>query len=161
MKPAARPGGASRTWQRGVAAVELAVILSATIVLMPAVVLFAKVFYQYSVMKEATRDAAAYMASLPRASVKDNAERARAMTVARQMVFEAAANSSMLGSNVVQEAVVECDDHTCAGLVPDNFDVKVTFTLNADVFTSLIGEWIDHEERLWEITARSTIPYSK
>lgn len=161
MKPAAPSSGAFRRAQRGVAAVELAVILSATIVLMPAVVLFAKVFHQYSVMKEATRDAAAYMASLPQAAVKDAAERARAMLVARQIVQDAAANSNMLGGTVVQEAVVECDNHTCAGTVPASFDVKVTITLDADAFTALTGDWVHHEERFWEVTARSTIPYSQ
>ena len=61
MMPASRPHSHRRAMraQLGVAAVELAIVLSVTMVLLPAVALFGRVFYQYSVMKSATRDAAA------------------------------------------------------------------------------------------------------
>ncbi|MES2316964.1 MAG: TadE family protein [Pseudomonadota bacterium] len=147
--------------QRGAAAVELALILSATIVLMPAVALFAKVFFQYSVVKEATRDAAAYMGSLPPASIKDEAERNRAVAIAQRMVSDAAVGAGMQGSTVVQQASVECDNHPCAGSVPDGFDVTVTFVIDDAAFNGLTGAWTSHEAKTWEVTARSTVPVSR
>lgn len=161
MKPAASRRGAFKRLQRGTAAVELAVILMATIVLMPAVALFAKVFYQYSVMKEATRDAATYLGSLPPAAMKDDAERARAVMVAQRMVEEAALGAGMTGSTAVEPAYVECDNHSCAGLVPQVLGVTVTFTINDEVFNALTGRWTDHENKTWEITARSSAPFTK
>lgn len=161
MKPAAPFGGASDRRQRGVAAVELAIILSATIILMPTVALFARVFFEYSVMKEATRDAAAYMASLPPVAIMDHTERARAIGIAEQLVQDAAAGAGMLNGSTVQVADVECDGHTCGGLVPANFNVEVTFAITADSFTNITGQWTDENQRIWEITANSTIPYAK
>jgi Flp pilus assembly protein TadG len=161
MKPATPSRGAIRSAARGAAAVELALILSATIVLMPAVALFAKVFFQYSVMKEATRDAAAYLASLPPAAVKDDAERSRAIVIAQRMVHDAAAGASMSGNTSVEPAYVECDNHSCAGQVPDVFGVTVTFTIDDAAFNALTGNWTDHEDSTWEVTARSTVPFTK
>ncbi|HEU4775803.1 MAG TPA: TadE family protein [Telluria sp.] len=161
MKPAAPSSGAFRKLARGAAAVELAVLLSATIVLMPAVALFAKVFFQYSVMKEATRDAAAYLASLPPAAVKDDTERARAIVIAQRMVQDAAAGASMSGTTTVEPAYVECDNHSCAGQVPDLFGVTVTFTIDDAIFNGLTGRWTDYENSTWEVTARSTVPFTK
>jgi Flp pilus assembly protein TadG len=161
MKAAASLSGAARRFQRGAAAVELALILSATIVLMPAVALFARVFFEYSIMKEATRDAAAYLAGLPAASVKDDSERARAIGVAQRMVAEAAAGAGMDGSTTVEAAYVECDNHSCAGLVPEVFGVTVTFTIDDVVFNALTGRWTDFETNTWEVTARSTVPFTK
>ncbi|SHH40797.1 TadE/TadG family type IV pilus assembly protein [Massilia sp. CF038] len=161
MKPAASPRGAIRRLARGAAAIELAVILSATIVLLPAVALFAKVFFQYSVMKEATRDAASYLASLPPAAIKDDGERARAIVLAQRMVQEAAMGASMSGSTRVEQAYVECDNHSCAGMVPQLFGVTVTFTIDDAMFNALTGRWTDPEEGTWEVTARSTVPFTK
>lgn len=161
MKPAAPLSGVRKQLARGTAAVELALILSATVVLMPAVALFAKVFFQYSVMKEATRDAAAYLASLPPAAVKDDAERARAIVIAQRMVHDAAAGASMSGTTSVEPAYVECDNHSCAGQVPDVFGVTVTFTIDDAGFNALTGRWTDYEDSTWEVTARSTVPFTK
>lgn len=161
MKPAAPLRGAGKRLARGTAAIELAVILSATLVLMPAVALFAKVFFQYSVMKEATRDAAAYLASLPPAAVKDDAERARAIVIAQRMVRDAADGASMSGVTTVEPAYVECDNHGCAGQVPDVFGVTVTFTIDDAIFSAFTGAWTSEEDKTWEVTARSTVPFTK
>ncbi len=161
MKPAAPESGARVRRQRGVAAVELAICISATILLMPAVLLFARVFIEYSVMKEATRDAAAYMASLPPVALMDNNERARATGIAERLVNDAADGVGMLSGSTVQVADIECDGHTCGGLVPENLTVEVTFAIKFDFFTNLTGGWTDTNQRIWEVTANSTIPYSK
>lgn len=159
MKPGAPLRATGR--RRGAAAVELAVLISATIVLMPAVALFAKVFFQYSVMKEATRDAAAYLASLPPAAVKDDGERARAVLLAQRMVRDAADGAGMTGSTTVEPAYVECDNHSCAGQVPELFGVTVTFTIDDVLFNGMTGRWTDGEDKTWEVTARSTVPFTK
>jgi Flp pilus assembly protein TadG len=159
MKPAASFSQARL--QLGAAAVELAMVLSATIVLMPAVALFARVFYQYCVAKEATRDAAAYMASLPPAAFKDSAETARAIDVAKRIVSDAAQNAGMDGTTTVAPAYVECDQHVCFKLVPALVSVTVTFSINDEAFNALTGAWTDHESKIWQVSAKSSMPFSR
>lgn len=161
MKPAAPWSGAAGRAQRGAAAVELAMIISATIVLMPAVALFAKVFFQYSVIKEATRDAATYLATLPAASVKDDAERARAFAIAGRIVSDAALGAGLTGSTTLIPAYIECDQHPCAGLIPDLFAVNAALVINDELFNALTGQWTDHETSDWQVNAQSTMPFSK
>ncbi len=151
----------SRGRQRGAAAVELALILSATIVLMPAVALFARVFFQYSVMKEATRDAAAYMATIPRAAMHDETERARTIAIAQRIVSDAAEAAGMTGSTQVAQAYVECDNAVCFGAVPEILGVTVTFRIDDEVFAGLTGRWTDADHSFWQISARSTVPYTR
>lgn len=161
MSAAATGRAAARRAQRGFAAAELAVILTATILLMPTVALFAKVFYQYSVMKGASGDAAAYMASLPPASIKDPTERARAVGVAQQIVREAASAAGMDTGTTVFEARVSCDGHGCGNLVPQVITVDVTFNIDGNDFINATGEWTDSEQHFWQITAYSTLPFSR
>jgi hypothetical protein len=156
MKPAML-----RRLQGGAAAIELAMIIGATLVLMPAVALFAKVFFQYSVIKEATRDAATYLATLPPAAVKDDAERARALALATRIVSDAAAGAGLAGSTSVEPAYVECDGHACAGLLPEVFIVKVTLTIDDVLFAALTGPWTDHDTNVWQVSAESTVPYTQ
>lgn len=161
MKPAASPRGAFYKLQAGSAAVELAAIISATIVLMPAVVLFAKVFFQYSVIKEATRDAALYMATMPVAAIRDTTERDRAIAIAQRMVEEAAIGAGLNGTTTVTEATVECDGYSCMGPLPDVFIVKTSLLINDELFAGLTGDWTDFVDKTWWVGAQSTIPFSK
>lgn len=161
MKPAAPVSGVSRRLQRGTAAVELAALLSATIVLIPAVALFARVFYQYSVMKEATRDAASYMASLSPAALIDSAERARAIQIAIGIVDIAAAGAGMDGTTAVGLPLVLCDHALCDNETPETIDVVVTFTIDDSGFSALTGQWTDDLSKKWKVIANSTVPLTK
>lgn len=147
--------------ERGAAAVELAAILSATMVLMPAVALFARVFFQYSVVKEATRDAAVYMATVPRAALHDETERTRTIAIAQRMVSDAALAAGMTGTTQVAPAYVECDNATCFGAVPEILGVTVTFRIDDQLFGALTGRWTDRDHSFWQVSARSTVPYTR
>jgi hypothetical protein len=160
MKTAASPRGAYYKLQAGTAAVELSIIISATMVLLPAVALFAKVFFQYNVIKEATRVAATYMASMPVAAIKDETERDRAIAIAERMVEEAAIGAGLSGSTSVTTAKVECDGYECMGPVPDVFIVKTSLLINDELFAGLTGSWTD-EDSTWLVGAQTTVPFSK
>lgn len=144
--------------QRGTAAIELAAIVSFTMVMMPAVALFAMMFFQYSVLKQATRDAALYMASLPRAALIDEAERARNMTVARQMVLTAAQQSGLNGLTRVYDVEVLCGGATCGPVVPASIEVVTSFTIEDRKFSFFTGPWTDKSTRMWSAGVKSTIP---
>lgn len=147
--------------QRGTVAVELAVILSATIVLLPAVALFAMVFFQYSVMKDATRDAALYLASMPPAALIDPVERNRAIGVAQRMVEEAALAAGMTGLTRVQPASVTCNGSPCDDVLPTSVEVLSSFTIEDLSFSYYTGSWTDDGQHKWRVMSRSTMPLSR
>lgn len=161
MKPASPLRGPGKRRQHGSAAIELAVIFLFTFVLVPAVALFAKVFFQYSVLKGATQDAASYMGSLPPAAIRDTLERERAVGVAQRMVREAAASAGLNGTSTVEAALVLCNGFGCTGPVPPVFMVKVTLTIDDFSFNALTGAWTDHTTKTWVVNAESTMPFSK
>jgi len=163
MMPAAHPRSHRRAMraQLGVAAVELAIVLGFTMVLLPAVALFGRVFYQYSIMKGATRDAAAYVASVSPTALRDETERARVFAVAQRIVTDAALHSGMMEATAVGAALVTCGGRACQTTAPEHLDVSVTFTLDSDIFTYYTGIWLDENTRGWEVIATSTIPFSK
>lgn len=150
-----------RARQHGSAAVELAILLVATMVLLPALALFAMVFFQYSTMKDATRDAAMYMASLPRTALINGDERQRAMVLARRIVSDAADASGMNGMTEVEEATVLCDGVTCDDIYPRSIDVNVSFTIKDVLFSHWTRHWTDDETHLWQVRVRSTIPVAR
>lgn len=146
--------------QAGAAAVELAIVLSVSIVLLPAVALFAKLFFQYSVIKEATRDAAAYLGTEAEGSIRDPGEMARAQDVARQIVIDAAAGSgltSATSNNELSPVVVTCDDNACLGPPPDRYDVRVSFGIEDGLFAGLTGSWTDGDHK-WRVSVKSSMP---
>ena len=151
----------SRKLQLGTAAVELAVILSATMVLMPALVLFAKAFYQYSAMKVATDHAASYMASLAPTAYLDADQRAIALAKVVEMVNQSAVAAGLSGQTEVYDAIVLCDDFQCGATVPKNIQVLVSFNIKDTLFSGLTGGWTDAYQRTWTIGATSTVAYAR
>lgn len=148
-----------RRCQRGIVAIELAVILSGTLFMLPALVLFGRVFYQYSVMKSACRDAALYMASLPPAAVHDNAERNRSVGVAMQLVANAATGAGITRSAVyISPATVQCDTGSCGPGIPGSFRVTTSFTFD-DLRLGLVGRWTNNR-RQWIVQVNSSAAYA-
>ena len=149
------------TKQNGTSAIELAILLSATMILMPAVALLAMVFFQYSVLKEATRDAAMYMATIPHAAMRDEAERGRAVAVAQRIVNDAAVEAGMTGLTTVEPALVLCENRQCTKVYPKSVDVTGVFTIEDTYFSHWTDVLTDGESRMFQVTARSTIPLTR
>ena len=147
--------------QRGTAAVELAALLLYTMVLLPALALFAMVFFQYSTMKDATRDAAMYMANLPRTALVNASERQRAIVVAKRMVRDAAEASGMVGLTEVEEADVMCDGVPCDDVYPRAIDVHASFTIEDFLFSHWTRHWTDDDTHVWRVRVRSSIPVAR
>ncbi len=156
MKRLPAPGVASRPAQRGVAAIELAGIMIFCFLMLPAVLLFARVFLYYSVFKSATDSAASYMASLPRAAIKDSAERARHEAIARRIITEAGAAAGLSSTILVEETSIFCGDSGCADA--KQFGVLVTFRLSDPYLNHYTNEWTTDAGRTWKVTATSVVP---
>ena len=83
-----RRAGAIRS-QRGIAAVELAVLLPAIMIFMVALPLFfGRVLWHYTVIHKAAHDATRYLATVPLADMKNPARAAAAIKVAQYIAAQ-------------------------------------------------------------------------
>lgn len=73
------------SWQRGVAAVELAIILPILVVLLALPFYFGRLFWHYTVAEKAAHDAALYLSSIPVTEMKSQARIASIIDVAKQI----------------------------------------------------------------------------
>jgi Flp pilus assembly protein TadG len=155
-----RAGAACR--QRGAAAVELAVILSATMLLMlPALAFCVLLFYQYNVVKTASDDAAAYLASIPRAAFMTNAQRQAAKALAAQMVADAVTGAGITANTTVNPALVWCSGLTssCSAVVPAFIGVEVYVELDVMGFSALYTLLADRPTNMMSYTVKAASPY--
>ena len=109
----------ARRRERGVAAVEFALILILTFFLLPAVFLFARVFYHYNVIKQATQDAANALAASPRIELMTFAGMAAAEARSKQMVINAITASGIYPPDTLM-------------WLPDEIGPAWTFTATSD-----------------------------
>lgn len=146
--------------QRGIAAVELALIMIFTGFLLPVIFLFARVFYHYNVIKQATQDAANYMASVPRIEMYTSGGMTLVQARSRQMVINGIAEA---GITPPEDLIitVRCNNNSTCSWATDVQDVQVdaTFIL-ADDFWQDTGRWLSGGRgSAWEFSATSTAIY--
>ena len=144
--------------QRGTVSVELAFILLFTFLILPVSFLFVRVFLQYAVIKEGTRDAAMYMATLPPAALINDAERARHVGVAENMVREAIQSAGLATLTDLEGGHVTCDTYACGSTLPQNLVVDFTISLDGTLFSGFTADFTDTSTLTWQISARSVAP---
>jgi Flp pilus assembly protein TadG len=155
-----RAGAACR--QRGAAAVELAVILSVTLLLMlPALAFCVLLFYQFSVVRTASADAAAYVASIPRAAFMTNTQRQNARALASQMVANAVAGAGITQNTTVNPAFVWCPGGTitCSNAVPAFVGVESYVEVDVMGFNLLYTILPDSQINKMTYTSKAVAPY--
>lgn len=150
----------TRWRQRGVAAVELALIMLFTFFVLPVVFLFGRVFYHYNVLKQATEDAATYMASVPRLELRTSQGMANAKARAVQMVVDAVAAS---GITPPEDLVVDvrCNNGGLCGPTMTITDIEVLamFAL-FDGFWQYTSPWLtDEYGTSWTFNASSVATF--
>lgn len=75
----------TRRFQRGIAAVELAIILPVMLTLLTVPLYFGRVFWHYTVAQKAAHDATRYMSDLPLTEFSSTARIGFALAVAREI----------------------------------------------------------------------------
>lgn len=148
-----------RQRQGGTAGVELALILLATSFILPVVFLFARVFYHYNVIKQATQDAAQAMASTPRVELITSSGMTAAKARSIRLVITAISSA---GITPPEDLVVEiyCNGGACVAATPV-VEVRVfaSFTL-FDGFWQDTRPWLsDSYGASWTFSAASDAPY--
>ena len=108
-----RPRLSAGRLQRGVAAVELALILAFGLFLVPSVMVLGRIFWTYTALQKATHDAARYMASVSVIDITTGNNALAAADVARQMVVQAAAAAHISPALPAGLVSVSCDYTAC------------------------------------------------
>lgn len=145
--------------QRGVAAVEFALILLGTAFLLPVVLLFARVFYHYNVLKQATQDAANAMAATPRIELVTSAGMNAAKARSIQMVTRAIAAAGIAPSS---ELVVDvlCNGSPCVpGVAIVEIRAFAAFVLYDGFYRSTFRWLPDAYGPSWTFSATSDARY--
>lgn len=149
----------ARGRQGGVAAVEFALILIFTFFLLPAVFLFARVFYHYNVIKQATQDAANAMAATPRIELMTFAGMSAAKARSEQMVINAIVASGIYPPDTMTILVL-CNGGACGPSASITaIHVYASFTL-FDAFWRDTIQWLPDEiGPAWTFAATSDASY--
>lgn len=101
--------------QRGIAAIELAIVAGVCCLLLPYMLVFGRVFWQYSVLQKAVHDAARYMASVPGRELGTEDGFTAARTRARAMVRAAAIAGRIDAPPPLETISVDCYQACMAG----------------------------------------------
>lgn len=115
--------------QRGVAAIEMAIILPLLVILLTFPIFFCRAFLYYSVAQKAAHNAAMYLATVPKLEMQDNNKSAAASDMATEIVEATIAELSpgALGGIGVS---IQCDNGPCGvGAVPNGLitvDLRIT-----------------------------------
>ncbi|NHZ34849.1 TadE/TadG family type IV pilus assembly protein [Massilia rubra] len=148
---------------RGLAHIELALILMTMAVLLPLVFSFGRVFYVYSVVKQANSDAAASLATVPMSewSISEDESspmKARARQIARQALLEAsiAPAINLVGTHISCMRPGLLGSRECGG---PNRPSSITVALGVRVPVTGVMNMFNIGESI-EISTTVTVPYT-
>jgi hypothetical protein len=127
--------------QRGIAAVELALILPLIVLLLAVPLYFGRVFWHYTAAQKAAQDAARYLSMVPSTELADSTRVRYALKVAQDI---AEAETAELNPGPDRPYIsVTCDDWACDGFsAPTTVGVSVHLKMVDAYFpvaTSLFG----------------------
>jgi Flp pilus assembly protein TadG len=137
---------------RGVAAVELAIIMMLFMFILPATFLFGRVFWQYNVLKNATDNAARFLARSPVADLATN--KAVADNLVRSTIHDAGMDTS---AGLVVE-VLCVGSPGCMGGTPTGITINALVNIDDPAFIDgFTGLWLPNGT--WPVVATSTTGY--
>jgi Flp pilus assembly protein TadG len=124
--------------QRGIAAIELGILMLILVPLLFGITEFGRAIYQYNALTKSTRDAARFLSSQGPGDAND-------LTTARNLVVygRTASSDAPIVPNLTAAMVSVCDSSSCPGShqnIPTGSGVinLVTVTVNNYPFTSMV-----------------------
>ena len=118
-------------FQRGIAAIELAIALPVLISMLTLTLFYARYFWYYSVAQKAAQDSARFMVSARNTEMKSLALATAMSNAAREIVAQEMADLPLDAPPVVD---VQCDTLTCNGIVPNKVRAHVFFRIKDNIF---------------------------
>lgn len=144
----------SQKREAGTAAVELTIILVMTLAIIPFVFFFGRVLWHYNVLRQASYDAARYVASAGMTTMAGSS--ATVVATARTMVEDAAARAGLEPLTYV--SVVCYPLFTCSGAVGGTINVSVISKMTDPGFEIFTAPFLDYGE--FQFVASAEVPYA-
>ena len=122
--------------QRGVAAVELALILPFLLILISAPLFFGRVFWHYTVIQKAAHDSAMYLSRISAGEMRTPVHASAAAAVARDIALAEMAdlNTGLYAPSIT----VLCGTYICDGLaIPKTVRVAIRAEIQDPIFGSI------------------------
>ncbi|MGJ7915265.1 TadE/TadG family type IV pilus assembly protein [Massilia sp. LXY-6] len=135
-----------RQRQRGVAAIELAIILPLFIIALAPVILWARYMWHYTVAQKAAQDAARYLSTVSKMELRSKTlggyAQAVANEIARTEIAELAPGEDISNATVTSS----CDgNNPCVSVngkqPPQNVSVEVGFNFSDPIFNAYLGPY--------------------
>lgn len=143
--------------QRGIAAVELAILLPILVALLAVPFYLGRVFWHYTIAEKAAHDAALYLSSVPLTEMKSQTRVAEVVDVAQQIYDLEAAEMNPGAFPAVPTFL--CNTSFCLGLtVPDTIRVTVQMRVFDDFLSTFTTDYKDEEGGI-VLTADVSMPY--
>lgn len=146
----------ARRLQRGIAAIELALILPVVLISLTIPLFLGRVFWHYTVAQKAAHDAARYLSGVSVIEMATPARISKVVAVAQAIV---AAEMSDLNPGPYAPAVgIQCDGIPCDGFsIPATVRVIVRMPIYDTIFPAFTSEFIGTDGLL--LTADVTMRY--
>jgi len=148
--------------QRGVAAIELALIMLFFTGLLPIVLLCGRALYAYTALQKSAHDAARYLATLPVAQMTHAASVTPAVAFARQMVVESMADTwpGLEAVKIGVECIYADDAYPCGSYASKPLQVRVKMTLDMPIrfLPALLDKWLPQLTSI-ALRANATLRY--
>lgn len=152
--------GRRRRSEKGIAAIEMAVILPVLIILLAVPLFLGRVFWHYTVAQKAAHDAARFLSTATQVEMRTpgaGATEAAAAALARAIVIAETADLNPGGDNSVI-IDVHCDLGTCGLGVPTNVRIWVRFRMTDPIFRTFTSAFTGDDGLL--IQADVTMRYA-
>ncbi len=146
----------ARCRQRGIAAIELAVILPVMLAFLAFSVFYGRVFWHYTAAHKAAHDAARYLSSVPLTELRTPTRTGFAVAVAQAIALQETAdlNPGPYPPNIS----VMCDGMACAGFAaPTTITVAVQLAMFDNIFYLVTSDVIG--DNPLAVTAAVTMRY--
>lgn len=117
------------TRRRGVAAIELALVMAGIGLLSPVILALASVFAQYAALNKAVQEGTRYMASLPPQALNSAAAAQQSAAAARALVLATMAGSGSSASLPSENIYVQCGAAACTGVLAATVHVSAAIAV--------------------------------
>ncbi|MCU6497850.1 pilus assembly protein [Rugamonas sp. A1-17] len=137
--------------QRGIAAIELALILPVLLILLTFPLYLGRLFWHYSVIERAAQDAVRYLATVPLSEIRSSS-RGPALTAVARSIVDAELAELAPGPDVIG-VTIGCDAVQCLGFsAPTTVNVAIQLKLTDIFFSNVTSMTIP-------LTVNVTSPY--